>query len=610
MTKFKAILEPPSRLLFGLAAGAIVTGILVAAYFVLIEPTLLRESGNQSHRSFTRDRESIDIENETGQNVLLANSALEKLLSDKSPYTRTLFLHRALSNASAEELFELYESSDQVDLETIREEIQNAVIRRLSVKEPKTALLLIDKISFNRHNVLVSIVFEEWSVTNFDQAVEHAVQLAELDRIAALDGLLNARFDLSERDLRAVAVRLGHEQRAIDSFARRQLNEPVENASVLWHRLHSDYGNDPDALSETQIDLLVQTALAWVENEGVEVIETIYKSAGIRTTRTIVVKRLLEQIATDDPQRAFDIANAIPEIDRKILTNLIEQWARVYGIAAFEAAATVSDPFARKPMQRETIRAWGEGDPHSLLATIARLPEEFRALAFSHAMRGLAQVEPNKAVSELNGIDDLSTKAKIAEVVVDSWSERDPLAALQWVQTATPIEELGIKLVLQSKILTKLAQIDPHLALNIALDQPLAETEVGLESAVIIELANQDLDLALSMLDQMRNQATRESTYVSLGYNLFTAGKPKQAIELVQDSSEAFQKGYFQSLTGWWAFNEPLALFNVLELLPTEAVRNEAAVNIVLSSGLHISLNKEQRQSLKKYVHEFYWDKL
>lgn len=611
MEQNKKAAQNKKQLLTGLLFGAITTGLLVGAYFVWIEPTYFGTGEEQSLLLSTQEREARKIHNdkETADTELLSPTDHEKLIRGKSLYERMTTLHRAFSRAKLEQLNEFFNESFDVSDDSLRHEIQDAAIRRLAVNDPEQTMSLLGRTSPERRKILVTIVFEEWCVADLDQAVRYGLKLDDVDRLAVLDGVFNARFDLSEIELREIASQFGHEQRMLESIAVRLLNEPVENASEAWHRLVKDYGDNPDALSEVQYDLLVRVATTWLDRDGVDAVQAI-KDSSNHTIKTLVLERVFDSIGEQDLQQAFDLANGLREIDRGLMTRVIENWARIDGLAAFNAGATLADVYVRKPIQQDAIEIWGDIDPHSLLAALEELPDEFQNFAFSHAMRGLARKDPSAALNQLNGISDAPTRARITEIVVENWSEQDPQAVLQWVQYEFSTEGQEFRSKLQSIVLGKLTRADPRSALDLALNIPLAENGIGPESAVISELAKINVDEALSMLTEVRNQSTRESTYASLGHALIGAGRSSQAIELAKDSSEAVQYGYFMSLTGNWAWFEPLDLFTHLEKIPIDSVKREAAVSIAIDHKLHVALTKEQRESLKEYIPEIYWDKL
>ena len=601
------------QLLVGLVVGMVATGLMAGVYFVLVEPAYFRDGSDQSLLLSEKEREARKtlLEVETADAELISPTELEKLIRGKSPYVRSTTLHRALTYAREEQLVEFFDNTSEVSNDGLRHEIQDAAIRRLAVIDPEKATTLIGNTNSDRRIVLLTIVFEEWSVADLDQAVGYGVQLDGDDRLAVLDGVFNARFDLSEIELREIAIQLGHEQRVLERLAFRQLNQPVDDPSETWHKLLTEYGDNPDTLSEVQIELLVHIATTWLDGVGVEAIQAI-KDSSNHAIKTLVLERIFDLVGDEDSQRAFDLANGLQEIDPGLMAQVIENWARIDGLAAFKAGATVTDVFARKPVQRDAIEIWGEVDPHSLLAALEELPDEFHDFAFSHAMRGLARIDPDEALNQLNGINDQSTKARITEVFVENWSEQDPQAALQWVQFDPSAENQEIRSKLQSIALSKLTYTDARLAMDLALSLPLAETGIGPEVAVISELAKIDVDKAQSMLEEVRNQTTRESTYVPLGHALITAGRSSQAIALVNEyeSSEEVQYGYLMSLVGNWAWFEPLDLLKHLEEIPIDSVKREAAVSIAIDYKLHVALTKEQRESLKKYIPEIYWEKL
>ena len=602
-----------SRLLIGLLVGVGGFGLLAGVYFVLLEPVFFGEREETSLLLSEQEREThkIALDIGTTDSELLSSTDLEQLIRGKSPYVRTTTLHRALTYAREEQLVEFFDKTIEVSDDGLRYEIQDAVIRRLAVIDPEKAATVIGNTSSDRRIVLLTIVFEEWSVADIEQAIGYGLQLDGDDRLAVLDGVFNARFDLSDIELREIAIQLGHEQRVLERLAFRQLNEPVKNASETWHKLLTDYGDNPDTLSEVQIELLIHIATTWLDGVGVEAIQAI-KDSSNHTIKTLVLERIFDLVGDEDPQRAFDLANGLQEIDPGLMAQVIENWSRIDGLAAFNAGATVTDVFVRKPVQRDAIEIWGEVDPHSLLTALEELPDEFHDFAFRHAMRGLARLDPDEALKQLNGISDQSTKARITEVFVENWSEQDPQAALQWVQYGFSTESQEIRSKLQSIALSKLTHTDARLAMDLALNLPLAETGIGPEVAVISELAKINVEEALSMLEEVRNQTTRESTYVHLGHALITAGRSSQAIALVNkyESSEEVQYGYLMSLVGNWAWFEPLDLLKHLEEIPIDSVKREAAVSIAIDYKLHVALTKEQRESLKKYIPEIYWEKL
>lgn len=248
-------------------------------------------------------------------------------------------LHRALDNANVAQLIEFFDKSVEVTDVLLLQELQDATIQRFAVVDPEQAMSLLEKISPERRRVLLTIVFEEWSVANLDEAVTYGLQLDDNDRLAVFDGVFNARFDLSEIELREIASQLGHKQRGFERLASRQLYEPIENASKAWHKLLTDYGENPDALSDVQVELLVHIATTWLDRSGIEAVQAI-KDSTDHTIKTLVLERMFDSIGDQDPQQAFDLVNGLREIDRGLVTRVIKKWARVDGLAAFNAGAT------------------------------------------------------------------------------------------------------------------------------------------------------------------------------------------------------------------------------------------------------------------------------
>lgn len=605
--KFKQSLP---QLILGLIVGSILAGVLASIYLVFVEPSFFSSGVDQPLRNqlLEPDSNGIDEHDEATERSLLSNSELRDRLGEKTPYARLLDLYAILGDANLAQLTEVFHSNVPAAADDLSKDIQAAAIQLIAGINPQHAMSLIATTSGEHRNVLVSTIFEEWSFDDLEEAVEYGMTLRKSDRLAVVNGMLNSRFDLPFAELRTIALQLGHETAAADWSARRRLNEEIENPPEVWAQLIAEFGDTPDALSEHQINLLLHVAETWLEQQGAKAIQAINRNASGHTTNALVIERLFDLVVKEDPEKAMELAHESHADDRKILTRIIKQWALIDGWAAFRAASAIKDLYSRNPIQQDAIRAWSKTDPDSLLAAKDQLPEEFQTLAYNVAIQNLVRLDPEKAIVHINGITDTHTKSWVTQVMVGNWADHDPKAALQWVLSDPSGEELHLKPRFYSVVLGKLAQSDPNYALDIALDQPPdVRTDIGVESVVISEIAARDVDEALSMLAHTRNQATREATYLSIGHALRAAGRSDEIFDLVQDSSEEFQSQFFNSVTSWWGWYEPNDLFEKLEKFPSDELRSEAAVNIALSPAVRFSLTDVQREALKKYLSEYYW---
>lgn len=605
--KFK---QRPTQLILGLIVGSILAGVLASVYLVFVEPSFFGSGVDQPlpNQLHEPDSNGIDEHDETTERSLLSNSELRDRLREKTPYARSLDFYAILGDANLAQLAEVFHSNVPTAADDLSKDIQAAAIQLIAGSDPQYALSLIATTSGEHRNVLVSTIFEEWSFDDLEEAVEYGTTLRKADRLAVVNGILNSRFDLPFAELRTIVLRLGHETAVVDWSAGRKLHEEIENPPEVWAELIAEFGDTPDTLSDHQINLLVHVAETWLKKQGAEAIQAINRNASGHTTNALVIERLFDLVVKEDPDKAMELAREAHVDSRKILTRIIEQWALIDGWAAFKAASAIQDLYSRNPIQQDAIRAWSKTDPASLLAAKDQLPEEFQSLAYNVAIQNLVRLDPDKAIVHVNGITDTHTKSWVTQVMVGSWAEHDPHAALQWILSDPSVEELHLKPRFYSVVLGKLALSDPNYALDIALDQPPAvKTDIGVESVVISELAARDVDEALSMLAHSRNQVTREATYLSIGHALRAAGRSDEIFDLVKDSSEEVQSQFFNSVTSWWGWYEPNDLFEKLEKFPSDELRSEAAVKIALSPAVRFSLTEVQREALKKYLSEYYW---
>ena len=113
-----------------------------------------------------------------------------------------------------------------------------------------------------------------------------------------------------------------------------------------------------------------------------------------------------------------------------------------------------------------------------------------------------AEEDPETALAWISNNQEFREgRSQLLSSVVTGQLRRDGNAALDWI---LDLEELsGVCNRTVSTILKNLANQDPELALQRALEQPIEENGAGLEHTVVIHIAKSDLQLAKSIA--MRN---------------------------------------------------------------------------------------------------------
>ncbi len=601
-----------SRLVLGTLVGVLIASPLALLHFSLGETVDIQveSRGASVPPAILNDKVQQGILDVANVSLIPQTTNLIAQLSSKSRNGRLIVLHRLFENIdSAEQLEEFLRELRNTDDDQIRNEIEKVAIRRLANLEPLAALVQVDQSLESKRNPLLDIVFQEWSAADLDTAITHSSSLEKADRLSALTAMLAFRYDLSESDLFGIAIRFHGDQAANDSVALSMIAKPINDPPLAWQTFVSIYGNDINALSEVQFRQLGHIALNWWEMSGVDAIHAIVESLETNSSRDIIVGELLETIAVSYPREALRIALETPQLkDTSIVLRVIEKWASSDGFSAIQATSTINNEDLRKHAQNSAIAIWGATNPNSLLQALNALPQKLRLIAQESAIENLSKVAPEAAAELLEDVSDTTTLKRLALTIASNWAHSDPISAFSWSATATNIQ--NVRFDVQSRIVRNVAWHDPRLALTLAKDQPIEENEIGLESIVFATIAYLDAQEAFELLAEARNQATREAAYPDIGARLIREGKSDQAIELANVLSRSNKLEYFRSIRLEWAWHEPQDLFEQLDNLPSEEVRQALAVTLTMANDFHQTLTLDQRRKLKSILPEMYWQVL
>ena len=522
-------------------------------------------------------------------------------LESTREFDRPLVLHNQLVDVEVSKLDGLLSQLKKADKSTIHDSIQEAVIQKIAQRDPIHALASIESVPRVRKRALTDTIFAEWSAMDLDSAIEHARKLSEPQRIAALEGVIQSRRDLSNLRLQEIGRQLGNESRVLDEVAHSMVGEPIENPRQLWNSLDAKF-DDWMTLSTARKRQMVDVATAFIDQQGADGLQEILTSLSRSTDRVAILGEIFNQIAVHDSNRAFQLAMSVNGLDRDVLETVVRNFAHTDPIAGLEAALRVDAGGNR--MQRAVIEAWANDDPSALYESLELLPENLHAWATTRALISMGKTNPEKAAALLENVEQDDIKNQVAQSIAVYWADMDPRSAFAWTRSDAVTQEMGKEL--QTQLLRRLASTDSSLALELALGEPVGDGEVGLESDVIAAMALIDIDAALSMLDEARNQATRESSYPAIGKSLARRGSSSQAIALVKDLPVQSQIGYFNQIIGDWARTDINDLFNRVDELPSNSDLMNSVANAIALAGwqTQTSFSSALRKFLKKHAHE------
>lgn len=525
---------------------------------------------------------------------------LEEILQINSPFDRGTALRNVLANTDEDGAFELLTQSLELPSRASSRELQSAIIQRLAQVNPARALSIaikLDKRELYLADQLVPCLFREWARTNLDEAISSARSLEERIRRPALEAILQERLDLSQERLRTIARNLGNEQVAHALFLQLEIEAAIDNPDDLWNELATKLQDDTQ-----QSWKLSNVAIAWIEKSGFDVMDQIVSTLTNSQARVQLVRDVLRRVAETDPVSAFEYALSIDDdLYNIILNGVASSWAHVDPEAALAAASQISQSTLRNDVEGTIVRAWASASPKEVLQVANTLPERLSAQATQSAISTIAWSAPVEAAELVAELEPGPEATQIASDVVYTWSRGDAKAALDWILTEPAVEEIQPQLL--STIIGRLAPVDPQLAMGIALSQPIAESETGMELRVISALAFEDVDKALEFIPQTREGQTRLRAYQSVGGALIRENDVDRTLDLLQKVDDAERITVFQPIAADWARTDSEGLLKSMDRLPSQEFRSKAAMAIVLSNREWKKVLSDERiEEAKKFL--------
>ena len=182
------------------------------------------------------------------------------------------------------------------------------------------------------------------------------------------------------------------------------------------------------------------------------------------------------------------------------------------------------------------------------------------------------------------------------------WVRQDLEQSIDWVLSRETTDRQRYSLI---RILTReLVSIDARRAFEIARKEPAPNSRTGLEADVISSIiALDELELAMELLDNVREGRTRVQASASVAYQLINRGNTEQALKIGLDLPESEQEAYFPNIAYRWSSVDPQGLLDTIQLLPTSVIRSRVASRLLDSSNKQ-KFTESQLEILNRYLTE------
>lgn len=584
-----------------LLIGALIGGILVAATAVALNLLSSRDKSDSiSHGTpgVPQDQQSsADDPNGTGD--VDGRGDYTELLRTARDFEGTNLLYLALARIDRAELKELLERSKKISSPKHRLYVQRAIFQRFASLNPQEALRRVEDVDWQHRDAMLARVYAEWSISDLDGAVASIGKLDSKRQKVALESLLSTRDDLTDSHRQDLARSFDAEELAARLMNESQTFESPEDPEAAWNALTRD-GFD----LVSQLDLATGIATQWMEQSGFEVLPLVLDSIAGKSGYDILLERLIDSATKSNPQGLHDFALELDESHRvTVLGRISYAWGRRDPFAAVQALIASKQEVQMRFNLQMILRQWARSNPHEMFEKRSHLPRPVQLEGLGYALTEIAKTDPDQALQLLTDLKgEFDDTSPLSRSLVNGWAEEDPRAALAWVTSNS--SELGSSsLHMLSDVLAKLAESNPREAFSIALSQPLLPLGEGIEVRLIRELTRFDLETAIDLLPQVREES-RQSVYYHISYTLAEKGQSKRALELVFDLPESEQERYYNTVLSSWARYGSEDLFQEIENLSTEKLKSLAAYHLALFNGSTPVLTKEQLDHAKTFMKE------
>ena len=524
---------------------------------------------------------------------------LESLNTYQDDYTRSVALRALLSSADRQRVISLLEQSKEIRPEDKRLTTQIEIFRRFAVIDPMQAIKHTFDIAWNRRAPMFKAIFLEWATSDVDAAIKHAKTLDSADRRIALEAILRIQDDWSEDRIMELALEFGHESMGTEILEQIQIARAFDDPRLAWNAILEDAQRDG-----SQVNALRTILQIWVAREGFDVIFEAIESVSQSDHPRWILEPIIKPIAQDDPRQAFELINEFSDRARNAAAfTVVDVWAHTDPAAALDTVSKLDFHPAniKDRLMRNISFTWAESAPYEAFEHLPKyLPSHYLQSIRGDAIQKIVRLSPGDAVELLkeipNGIEELGRD------LVEEWASVDVRSALNWIGS----QEESLRPILLQRVIPALVEEDPDLALNTALSQEIAESQMGLEYEVIKILARTDVHRATEMLPQVRDhEDTKKRAYSELGRALVSQNESSTAIELGSDLPEVFQDAYFRAIINEIYNKDQVELYEILELLPERKYQQRAAAYIIGASGFggysHRYFTDEQLEEIRAF---------
>lgn len=580
-------------------------GIVVGAIAVTLTIVLLHNSA----RNKTALSDNLELDGaKTGNSTGSLNSSSQSTGADVTSslmdleqiddyFEWSVALDMLVAHATPDQLKTLFKKSKSISDIGRRSSAQETIALRFASVDPKAAMSSIRDFPTRSRERLEEIIIAEWVTTDLDSILKHAKSMDYLDRQRAFRTFLQIRTDLSESQQLEIGQSFDLAVEA-DYFIRYEKHmDAANNIEEAWQTTIAD-----QRPIQSKLDALSRLVDEWIESDGVDVLGKVAASISNKRLRRSVLYVGLEDAARIDPRATFETAlDLFRESDWDLIQKAARLWMEREPDIALTRISGIESDTLQQNLYEYVVRARARAEPRAILENLDFLPAEMYESVQLEALRNLRDITSDEATRMIATVAEAGNLRLNAAInLVRNWAREDYKEALEWVLNSPEVEDFRSSLI--GSALESLTPETAELTLRAVLELSAIDSEVGLEAGVIYRVAQFDLDMAISMVSQARNNRTRIQALVNIADTLLEAGNDDQALELASEIDEGLRPYYYDEMLRVWAMLNLRTAFNAIERLPSADTKSRAAMWILVENQRNNPLSSEEVELLESYL--------
>ncbi len=403
---------------------------------------------------------------------------------------------------------------------------------------------------------------------------------------------------MSEAQLRDIAKQIENENHALHWISERNSNDLVDEPERAWIELATD--SVSDAL---QINSFIAIARNWIDREGLDMLSRI-EAISSESQDFSFKSNLMVAVAEDNPKGVLDyLAESQSEEHSFLLQPVLKQWVKSDPEAAFDALYSLPKSPDFSYLESAVVKEWVRHDPDELTVWIDMLSRDGRLAAIEEAVASLARTSPEQALHLMDSVTDkVESTSTVAIRLAQEWAKSDPKEAMAWALSDSQAQNPR-RIDVIDAVIRKLVYIDFQHAMQVALAQPVERGGSQLENTVIVELSKVNIDSAIGLLEQVRE----ESMLFAAGWvasQLVKAGDPVRGLGVVKQLPDEDRNfGYYR--VGYdWAVQDSKQMLESLVNLESDEIKSPLARELLMRQHDKPTLTVDEIEHATSFLNE------